>query len=242
MDNIWFEDELTLSHEVIDEEAIRIEKSARGDYSSIAAELSHVARGFVRVQKPDWMLMPKKESNDLLTSGQKPAFYLIRMIFEFEIPNEQYQQGLRFTYARCSSYIWTTDTSVSKPEVYDLYPKDLYEGEPQKVSLKIGPEITVDKISGSVGEMSSDVVVGQISPVTVGYLGKDKQEPHWELRPQNKSLLGRQYLWMVICRPYDCDSFRLSAQAEAVIETKFGPFTIGPKIKSWDRRPSIRID
>lgn len=240
MDKLWFEEELSLADQVIDEVSKKIAESIKGPVQQISRDLIHEAHGIVRAHKPDWAPLTPEESKNVLASGHNLRLFKVRLIFEFEILKENVDRGVRITSACCEANIRPV-AGASQPEIYDLFPKDLYEGEPQKVSLKFAPEITVDKIGVSVGEIGADIVVGQVTPVIVGYFGDKKQEPHWDLRPQSKSLLGRQYLWLVISLPEGCDGIRLACRAEADIQTKFGPIAIGPKQMVWDNRPSIII-
>ncbi len=239
MSEFWFEDKLFLSSPALEGISKEIAKS-EGDFRPISDELAREARGVVRAQKPDWGMLTSEEMKNVLPSGRKSKFIKVRLIFEFEISSESFERGARFVFARCAAHIRSIG-GLAQPEVYDLFPRDLYDGEPQKVSLKFGPEITLDKIGISAGEISTDVALGQISPVMVSYLGKDKREPHWELRPQNKSLLGKQYLWLVLSLPEGCEGIRLASRVEADIQTKFGPVSVGPKEMVWENRPSIVI-
>jgi hypothetical protein len=240
MSELWFEDRLFLTSQALEGISKEIAKSATSNLRSISDELTREARGVIRAQKPDWGTLTSEEMKNVLSSGRKAKLIKVRLIFEFEIPKENFDRGARFVYARCAAYLRSTGGSL-QPEVYDLFPRDLYEGEPQKVGLKFGPEIKMDKIGVSAGEISTDVAVGQISPVIVGYFGTDKREPHWELRPKNKSLLGKQYLWLVLVSPHGCEGIRLASRVEADIQTKFGPVSVGPKETLWENRPSIII-
>ncbi len=240
MDKLWFENELFISNQALPGISNHIAKLIKGNIQPISEELCQLARGIVRAQKPDWELLKSDEKQTQLISGHKVRFFKARLIFEFEVFKENYDKGARFVYARCAANIRSIN-GPTQPEVYDLYPHDFYEGEPQKVSLKFGPSITVDKIGVSVGKIDADIAVGQITPVIVGYFGNEKQEPHWELRPKSKSLLGRQYLWLVLALPEGCEGIRLASRVEADIQTKFGPISVGPKEMAWNDRPSIVI-
>jgi hypothetical protein len=240
MSELWFEDELSVSDKTLAGVSKKIARAIKGEIQPVSDELAQAARGMVRAQKPDWKQLKPAEMKNMLTSGLKPRLFKVRLVFEFEIPKKNFDRGARFVYARCDAAIRSMGGPFL-PEVYDLYPQDYYEGEQQKVSLKFGPSITVDKVGASIGEIGTDIALGQITPVIVGYFGDNKQEPHWELRPKSKSLLGRQYLWLVLSLPEGCDGIQLTSRVGADIQTKFGPISVGPKELAWDNRPSIVI-
>ena len=240
MSEFWYEDELSVSDQALGGVSKKIARSIKSEVQPVSDELAHAARGIVRAQKPDWKLLKPAEMKNVLDSGQKGRFFKVRLVFEFEIPKKNFDRGARFVYARCDAAIRSMGGPFL-PEVYDIYPQDLYEGEQQKVSLKFGPSITVDKVGASIGEIGTDVALGQIAPVVVGYFGDQKQEPHWELRPRSRSLLGRQYLWLVLSLPEGCQGIRLFSRVEADVQTKFGPISVGPKNTAWDDRPAVVI-
>ena len=108
--------------------------------------------------------------------------------------------------------------------------------------MKFGPEIGIDKVgNASLGSLETDIYMGQMTPVVVGYFGSDQQEPYWEIRPQTKALLGVQYLWLVVAMPVACPGVRLAIKASADIQTMVGPVHIGPAETVWKNRPSTFI-
>ena len=240
MDELWFEDELSLPDYAVNDISKHFTQSSTDTIETISATLASEARGVVRVFRPDWSPLTSNETKNILHSGRNLSLFKVRLVFEFEIPRENFEKGTRFVAARCQGNIRPV-SGAFQPEVYDLFPKDLYEGEPQKVNLKFAPEISLDTVGVSLGEVSTDIAVGQVSPVVVGYFGDRKQEPHWDLRPLNKSLLGRQYFWLVLAMQKECAGIRLFCRAEGDIQTKLGPISIGPKNMVWETRPSILI-
>ncbi|MDR3577526.1 MAG: hypothetical protein P4L50_26990 [Anaerolineaceae bacterium] len=240
MSETWYEDALSVSETALGGVSRKIARSIKSEIQPVADELAQAARGIVRAQKPDWKLLKPAEMKNVLDSGQKSRYFKVRLIFEFEIPKKNFDRGARFVFARCDAAIRSMGGPFL-PEVYDLYPQDLYEGEQQKVSLKFAPSITADKLGVSIGEIGTDIALGQIAPVVVGYFGDQKQEPHWELRPKSKSLLGRQYLWLVLSLPEGCQGIQLFSRVEAEIQTKYGPIAVGPKTPAWDDRPFVVI-
>lgn len=240
MEELWFEDELSLSEEALEAVSGSLAKKLKGERKVISAEVARQARGIVRALKPDWAPLSTEETKNILASSQPGRYFKVRLVYEFEIPRANFDQGARFVYSNCEAHLWAAG-GQAQPEVYDVFPMDIYEGEPQKVSLKFGPEITVDKVGVSVGEIGTEIAVGQIAPVMVGFFGDEKREPHWELRPKTKSLHGRQYFWLTLSCPQGCEGIRLASRVTADIQTQFGPIGVGPKDTLWDNRPSIVI-
>jgi len=242
MTTAWFEDELSLPERDLEDVAKVLSKQLKGDEREITADIRREARGSVLVFKPDWQEFIPDSGHRLLSSGVKKRFFMTRLLFEFEIPKENYAKGVRFTYAKCEAHLCAS-SGGSHPETYDLFPKDLYEGEAQKVTVKFGPEIGIDKVgSASLGSIEADIHLGQLTPVIVGYFGFEKREPYWEIRPQTKALLGIQCLWLVISMPASCPGTQLAVMASADIQTTVGRIHIGPKETDWDNRPSILIE
>lgn len=109
------------------------------------------------------------------------------------------------------------------------------------MSIKLGPSLTVGDYGGSLGEISTDLKMGQVTPAVTGYTGEHESEPYWDLRPITKSLLGVQHLWLALELPEKCEAARLGVRAEGDIQIRFGPVAVGPKEFAWENRPSVRI-
>jgi hypothetical protein len=232
MEESWFEDELLPTDATI-EGAV---KGARGvSTKDVQAE----ARGIVRADRPRWRRL--EASPEQLTSGVPTTLYQVRLGFQFDVPEAGRKSGAHFVYARCAAYLWPAAGGEPQPTVYDLYPSDLYEGEPRKVAVKFAPELKVLDVGGSLGEISTDVAVGQVEPVVVGWPGEGESAPYWELRPLSKKLLGVRHLWLLVEVPEGCSGARLAALVEGDLQTRFGPIPIGPRKRMWDQRPSVVI-
>ena len=235
MEDIWFEEELIPSQVTVSE-TIKSLPRAGGD-SLNEAEIQNATRGVLRYSKPRWGELDAKTSK-LLSSSANSRFVLVRFGFEFDLSREGRESGSRFTYARCAAYLWGVDENQPQPSVYDVLPKDLYEGEPQKVKVKVGAEIKLGAMDVELGEVSTDFTVGYVEPVVVGWPGEGGREPYWELRPQSKSLLGVRYLWAIIEIPEGCADVQLAVQSEAEVTTPlFRPIIIAPKTREWASRP-----
>lgn len=240
MTEIWFEEELVAADAAVEQTVQTITEVSKSNAADTDRRVRNAARGILRVEKPRWEKLDAATYKPL-TSGEASQFYLVRLGFEFDIPPEVRDEGARFIYARCYAYLWPGDDGQPQPTVYDLIPRDLYEGEPRKVSLKLGPQIKLDTAEVSLAEVSTDFMVGVVEPVIVGWFGKDERAPYWELRPQSKTLLGIRHLWLIIEAPAGCNSVQLATMAEGDIQTHFGPIPIGPKIRSWEGRNIVII-
>lgn len=240
MDEKWFDDDLIPSDAVIDHTVKQIGQGAASPIREIDRQVREVARGIVRINKPRWCLL--EGEGRPLKSQDNNRYYLVRMGFQFYIPKESYEHGSRFIYSLCKARIWPKISHQPDPLVYEILPKDIYDGEPRKVSIQVSPEIKLGAFGGSLGEMDTDITIGQVTPAIVGWAGKDEREPYWELRPITKELSGTQHMWMVLEVPKDCQGVRLAIWVEAEVQTKFGLIYLGPKQKVWENRPSMIIE
>ncbi|MBC8336863.1 MAG: hypothetical protein H8E29_16515 [Anaerolineales bacterium] len=227
--NLWFEEELITQDEI----------KLNQDTISLGVSVGDIPHAVVRVQKPVWDVLNKGKL--FIVSGQEIRLFKVKIGFEFDIPHTEIDKNYRFSFAKCSAFVWSRDDKQPAPWVFDIFPRELYEGEPQKISVKFSPEITVDQIGASIGEIGTEIALGQIVPTVIGFLGQDQRKPRWEIRPKDKMLLGIHYFWLVVAVPVDCEKIRLASQVEANLERNFGVFKIGPRNKLWKNRPSIEI-
>ncbi len=234
MDDIWFEETLVPTLQSV-EHVTRAFRSAE-ERAVAAEEIERKAQGIVRVHQPRWLCI--EDASKFAASGRAAAYYQVRLGFEFDLPREAREAGAQFVFARCEAFLWGIGAS---PRAYDLFPRDLYEGEPRVVSVELGPELKIGEMSGSLGKISTDVRVGQIEPVVVGWLGEEERAPRWELRPKSKALLGVRHLWLWLEAPREGGGARLAVRADGDIQTRFGPIPVGPKERVWDKRQSVVI-
>ncbi len=228
MDNLWFEDELEPPMD-----AIEAHIKSRREKDITAEKLQELARGIVRADQPRWSRLRQAP----LTAGSPGTLWVVRLRFQFG----PLAESSRFALARCEAYLEPLGSDEPVPTVYDFYPQDLYEGEPQTVSLKFGPTLKVAGFDVSPGEIRTDVTVGQIAPVVVGWPGPEERAPYWELRPKKHSLEGTRALWLVLEQPEGCRGIRLRARVEGIIQTYWGPIAVYPKERVWDNRPNVVI-
>lgn len=231
--NEW--EELTPTDAAVDQ----VTKVYRGASKSVTSdEVKQLARGAARTHKPDLQRL-----SDLakIIAAPDAQYFIVRLGFEFEIDAESRKAGARFSFVRFTALLQSAAHGNAAPRVYDLFPKDLYEGEPRVVKVEFGPEIKAGDVGGSVGKISSDLQVGTVSPAIVAYKGRGEREPRWELTPKQKELIGMRNTWLVVEIPDECHGARLSVRVEGDIETKWGPIPVAPKERVWENRPSILI-
>jgi hypothetical protein len=234
-EDIWFEEDLVPTEQTIEQ----LTKDLKGPEITRAESEVDDLRPRVRVHTPRWQRLA--DTSRLLTSGVPVAFYQVRLGFEVEVSKTAREAGVRFEYAQCLARLWAAATSHIQPSVYDLYPAYLDEGKAREISVEFGPEIKIGDVGGSLGRISTDVRVGQVEPVVVGWKGEGEREPHWELRPQSKTLLGVRHLWLLIQVPEECQGARLAVWVEGDVKMHRGILPVGPKLRVWDERKMVLI-
>ena len=235
MTNIWFEEELTPTVQTVEQ----LTSHVKGPEQEHSVTALNETRARVRLHTPRWERLTDMQK--LLTSGTTAVFYQVRLGFEVEVSKAAHKAGAQFEYVQYSARMWAAASSRLQPSVYDLYPAYLDEGKAREISVEFGPEIKVGDVGGSLGKISTDVRIGQVEPIIVGWKGDGEREPHWELRPQSKTLLGVRHLWMLIQVPEECQGARLAVQVEGDVQTHWGILPVGPKQRVWDQRKTVLI-
>lgn len=229
MDDLWYEDELELSDEDIQHELRERAQTAQPTDKGL---LKREAQGIIRVGSPRW----QPYSRIKLKSGEEGNFWLVRL--RFEIVSRS--RGARFISVRCGTLLEGLSKEEPHPTVYDLYPKNLYAGEPRTVHLKVEPSMQIAEIVGiKGGSVEADIGSGIVQPTVVGYTGKDERAPYWDLRPEKYPLEGIKTFWLLVEQPAQCSGVRLCTRGEGVVQTHIGPFPIRPKEYLWHKRPSV---
>ena len=116
MDDIWFEKEMENSVE--DDENL---KKGWFDQNPLENEPK------IRVFRPRWKYLGRPE----MQSGLNTGLWVVRLSFELDSCDKHKD----FEYARCEAFLEPENTKFAPPEVYDLYPQAIYDGEPQDSSL-----------------------------------------------------------------------------------------------------------
>ncbi|MFC4314341.1 hypothetical protein ACFPN2_35075 [Steroidobacter flavus] len=228
-DAFWFEEELVagtagdrLPPKAIDE---------RGEAAKVTA--------IVRVDRPRWRLL--EAPADALPLNGTARFILVRLGFQFDVPPQERGRGALFVFARCQANLLPLKEGHPVPVIYDLYPKDLYDGEPRQAKIALSPNIKIGTVEASLGTAEADIGLGMVAPVVVGWPGEDERAPYWDITPNDKKLLGTRHFWAVLEVPRECEGVRISAMAEAELQTRFGPIPLSPRTRASHQRPVQEI-
>jgi hypothetical protein len=197
------------------------------------------ATAVLRADRPRWERVAE-EDHKFIRSPNVDHFLLVRLGFQFSLTREADAAGSRIISARCSAFLWPARPEEPTPTVYDLLPRDLYNGKPGEVTLKLSPSLNLGPVSGSIGEIGTSVRVGTVEPVVVGFPGRDEREPYWDLRPQRERLVGVRHFWLVVEVPVGCDGAWIATRVQAELQTRrLRVLPVGPKHLEWEDRPHI---
>ena len=105
----------------------------------------------------------------------------------------------------------------------DIYPQHLYEGEPSPVKVEVGLGLKAGPVGVDVSSIGTDLHLGQVTPVTTGFFGREEREPRWELRARAKPILGVYHCWMIVERPAGCGPVRLATFGACCLMVGTGP-------------------
>ncbi len=234
MDNdVWFKEELEPSLETFETQVRGRGGRGRGGQGTLPEDTWNQARGVVGVSRPEWELL----GHAPLSSGKPRRLWLVRLRFQFEVNTS----SSHFIDARCEADLEPAREGEPTPSVYDLYPQDLYEGEPRTISLDFSPNLTVGNVGVHLGEIKTDIRLGRVQPVVVGYPGQDDRNPHWNLRAMKYPLEKSHSFWLVLAQPVGCSDIRLHVKAQGTIKTSWGPVRVHPKRQVGKSGPSILI-
>ena len=262
-EEIWFEEELVVPAPLVEEaakglaatpeaslsqeKAFDIEgmRAARDKAAFARKFVQEEVKGIVRVHRPRWRPLTDEEAAPLPTgvgdieAGRLASsrLYLVRLGAEFDIPLEGKESGWAYTVAWFRAYLFSP--SPVQPRVVNLYPERLYEGGPTTVRVEVGPALKAGPVDVELASISADLHLGQVTPVMVGFFGKEERAPYWELRPKDKPLLGVYHFWLIVEQPPGCRAVRLSALAEANLQTRLFNVPVGPKVRAWNKKESV---
>ncbi len=265
-DEIWFEEELLPPPELVEEAAkglADVEEQAlaaelamdvealRGAASKSAAlerQVGQKAQGVLRVHRPRWRPLTAEEIAALPTGlGDLKAgslgqgrLYLVRLGIELDLLPEGRAAGWSYTAAWCRACLFAPG-GETQPRLLDIYPQRLYEGSPATVRVEVGLGLKAGPVEAEVGKVGTDLHVGQVTPVTVGFFGEEERMPYWELRAGDRAVLGIYHFWMIVEQPPGCSAVRLAVQGEGDLQTRFFNIPVGPKERAWGRRESVAL-
>lgn len=264
--DVWFEEQL-VPPEALVEGTVKglkgIDEQSLVEEPGISAEMIHKApdkgsllerfvrektRGVLRVHTPRWRPLTEEEAGAIPTglgdiqSGPiaQGNLYLVRLGLEFDVLPEGRKGGWSYSAAWCRAYLFSPGCET-QPRVLTIFPQRLYDGEPRTVKVEVGLGLKVEPVEAEIAKVGTDLQLGQVMPATVGFLGEEERAPYWELRADEKSILGIYHFWMIVEQPPDCGPVRLAVLGEGNLQTRFFNTPVGPKERAWENRESITL-
>lgn len=207
------------------------------------------AQGILRVLKPRCRHLAAAEAAQIPTGWQdvqtgglaNGELYLVRLGLEFDIPWAERQTGWSYSVAWCRAYLFSPD-SQAQPRVLAIYPQQLYAGEPAPFKVEVGLGLKGGPVEANLGQVSTDLHLGQVTPITIGFLGDEERKPYWELRAKNKPIFGLYHFWLTVERPPECGPVYLSAMGEGNLQARFFNIPVGPKDRAWASRQNVALE
>lgn len=265
--DIWYEEEL-LPPEAI---AAETSKQLQGlDIETLAQEtgLSKAAlqqdkgriveehiqdnvKGVLRIQRPRARRVTAAETGTLPGSpsdGMQPhslaqgELFLVRLGMELDVAASGGKTaGWAYRQAWCRAYLFAQSGSV-QPRLLDIFPQRLYEGQPTTVQLKAEPAIKIAAVGElGLGSIATDLKLGQVTPVTLGFFGDEERNPYWQLQEKEKPLRGVFHFWLLLEQPPGCGPIRLAMLGEGDLQTSLFTIPVGPKVREMQKRPSMLL-
>ncbi len=266
-EEIWFEEEMLPPTSSVEEAAKDLEVqltlglpkgelgldmeavlAAKDRAATIEEQIWHRARGILRVHRPRWRLLTTDEAAALPTSlGDirvgplaRGNLYLVRLGMEFDIAPEGKAAGWAYAVAWCRAYLFSPGSQI-QPRVLDVYPQRLYEGDPTTVQVEVGLGLQAGPVEAEVARIGTDLHLGRVQPVMMGFLGEEERSPYWELRAAERPIIGIYHFWMIVEQPEGCGPVRLAVLGEGDLQAHILRIPVGPKERVWDRRPSVLL-
>ncbi len=159
---------------------------------------------------------------------------------ELDVPPEGRAAGWSYTAAWCRAYLFAR-SGEAQPRLLDIYPQRLYGGAPATVKVEVGLGLKAGPLEAEAGRIGTDLHLGQVTPVMLGFFGDQERMPYWELRPKDKPVLGIYHFWMIVEQPPGCGAVRLSVLGEGNLQTRLFNIPVGPAKRAWDNRQSIAL-
>jgi hypothetical protein len=206
-------------------------------------------QGILRVHQPRCRLLTAEEAASMPTgwgdaqAGAQAAgkLYLVRLGLEFDVPPAGREAHWAYTNAWCQARLYSPN-SQTQPQVLDVYPQRLYDGEPAAIKVALDLGFKAGPVEAKIGQIGTDLHLGQVTPVTVGFLGDEERAPYWELRAKDYPVLGVYHFWLMVGQPPGCGPVRLAVVGEGNLQTRFFIIPVGPKERVWQNRESITLE
>jgi hypothetical protein len=266
-EDIWFEEPLLLPSDLAAETAKELAGMAEQRLAQekaldiVAFEkaadkakfLQHFVKeevqGILRVHQPRCRLLTAEEAASIPTgwedvqAGAQAAgkLCLVRLGLEFDVPPAGREAHWAYSAAWCRAYFFAQN-SQTQPQVLDVYPQRLYDGQPAAVKVGLELGLMAGPVEAKVGQIGTDLHLGQVTPVTVGFLGDEERTPYWELRAKDYPVLGVYHFWLMVGQPPGCGPVRFAMLGEGNLQTRFFNIPVGPKERVWQKRKSITLE
>jgi hypothetical protein len=233
---------------------VEISAERKGHLSAdVASTLENRLQGTIRLHMPRWRPLDAAEKTRLasdanleaLITGEmasgassKLALVLARLGVEFALPSVQLNWGRKWQFLAAWHRVFLWANSETQPRVLALYPERLYEGAPRTVKVEVEPKLKVEPVEFSLGKLSSDIMVGQVAAVILGFHGEQECSPFWEVRSGPKAIEGIYNFWLLLEVPRGIP-VNLVALADADLQVHVWRIPIGPKERERELRPKI---
>lgn len=175
-------------------------------------------RATTRMGIPRWEEIT--DTSKLLNSGGDSRFCFVRFAIEFDVDKHFRDKGFEFNYGKFKCLLAPAKNGEPFPRAYEVFPKTLTEGQPRKVTLKIGPKLKTEIVEASLGELSTDITIGTVEPDLMGFTGDNERFPYWELSPKTKMLIGAYHLWLILELPQGCSGAMLYGEVEGTLQQR----------------------
>lgn len=221
-------------------------KAAENRAQAMESEIRRSVRGVLRMHIPRWRPLSADEAGqipsglgDIGVGSLAPGkLYLVRLGMELDVPPERRTPRWGYSAAWCRAYLFAPESAI-QPRVVWVYPQRLYEGEPRTVKIETGLGIDASPVRLDLLKIGTDLQVGQVTPVTLGFHGDEERSPYWELRAKDSPLLGLYHFWMIVEQPAGCGAVRIACLGEGDLRTRVLTIPVGPKERTWENRPSV---
>lgn len=197
----------------------------------------------VRWVKQDEARQLPNSQGGLLESGKlaQGTLFLIRLGMELNVESEKHKLDWGYQKAWFRTSLYAPDSNV-QPRVLDIYPQRIYAGGSQIVQVKAEPSLKITSmVEASLGSISTDLQVGLVTPVTLGFFGEEERKPYWELQEKEKPIRGAYHFWALVDQSTGCGDIYLEILGEGNLCTTLLTIPVGPTVREWRRRKRVNL-
>ncbi|MDY7078813.1 MAG: hypothetical protein SXV54_18015 [Chloroflexota bacterium] len=147
-------------------------------------------------------------------------YYLVRLACSFQPPSKG-----NLTFASLSTYL---RPKVGRAPVIalDLFPKQVVELQEGKIAVGVKPGLNLNQVAKiEMGGIETVINYSRLEPIIIG-IGAHRSDPGWEFSAHEKHpLLGSKFLYLIVEKPRQVESVRMTLCVTAEVETKQGLFS-----------------